>query len=165
GQRRDGFGARHALAPPEGPQDGLETGGGDVELGPLDGHRRVDMLGAGHRALPDEGAVPGAPVDAQDGPALVPPLVPGIEVVTVGQGDGRRADEVVVQAEHGAGGVAEHAVDAHAELLVGLDLLGVWRYSPSETDCSSSRTIQGLTSFSFSRKALMSTTRSRITGK
>ena len=86
--------------------------------------RRIDMLGSGHRALPDEGAVPGAPMDAQDGPALVPPLVPGIEVVTVGQGDGRRADEVVVQAEHGAGGVAEHAVDAHAELLVGLDLLG-----------------------------------------
>ena len=50
-------------------------------------------------------------------------MVAGVEVVALGQRDGRRADEVWVEAVDRAGGVAEHAVDAHAELLVGVQLL------------------------------------------
>ena len=42
---------------------------------------------------------------------------------------------------------------------------GVCKYSPSSMDSSSSRMIQGLTLGSLAMKSLMSTTRSRITGK
>ena len=49
-------------------------------------------------------------------------LVARVQVVALGQGERGRSDEVVDSPDHRAGGVAEHAVDAHAELLVAVQL-------------------------------------------
>ena len=54
-----------------------------------------------------------------------------------------------------AGGVAEHAVDAHAELLVVVQLLGRLEVlAVDHRTASSSRMIHGLTRGSFSMKSL-----------
>ena len=47
-----------------------------------------------------------------------------VEVVPLGERDRGRSDELGVETVDRAGGVAEHAVDAHAELLVGVELVG-----------------------------------------
>ena len=87
------------------------------------------------------------------------------------QGDRRRANELRLVGDHRAGRVAEHAVDAHAELL---ELLasssGDWLKVPIVEVLhvfgrSLARMIHGFTLRNFSMKPSSSTTRSRTIGK
>src|SRR5689334_16460487 len=87
-----------------------------VELRLLDRLRRVDALGAHDRALADEAAFPDALRVADDRLAQLQPLVARVEVVAPRDRRRGRAKELVVQPVNGAGRVAQHAVDALAEL-------------------------------------------------
>src|SRR5215831_18182895 len=49
-------------------------------------------------------------------PSARGPLIARVQVVALCQGDGRRAEEALLQADDWAGGIAEHAVYAHAVL-------------------------------------------------
>src|SRR5262245_19839768 len=89
----------------------------------LDGARRVDVLRTDPRAFAVERATPDAFVLRKDVQALFGALVAGIFIVALRQGDGRRADEMLIQPDDRARGVAAEAIDAHAELLVALQLL------------------------------------------
>ena len=60
--------------------------------------------------------------------------------------------------DHRTGGIAQQTVDTHAVALVGVELAGLCRYSPSERGFSSSRTIHGFTFLSFVMNDVMSTT-------
>src|SRR5262249_32672588 len=59
----------------------------------------------------------------QDVHPLVCPLITGIHVVALGQGDARGTDKYRVQTVNRTGCVAQHAIDTHAELLVAVKLL------------------------------------------
>src|SRR6185369_7686386 len=50
-------------------------------------------------------------------PPIRRPFVARVQVVTLPQSDRRWTEEIRVQCVHGACGVAQHAVDAHTELL------------------------------------------------
>src|SRR6266487_1152150 len=89
-----------------------------IELVTLDRAGRVDMLRTHLRALPHERAAPDALVLREDLEPLGRTLVAPIEVVALREGNGGRTDELRIQAVDGAGGIAQHAVDAHAVLLV-----------------------------------------------
>src|SRR6266581_8740920 len=95
------------------------------ELERLDRGRGVDALRAGDGALADERALPHARLRVQLREALVRPLVSRVPDVPQRERRGRRSDEPRARGEHGAGGVAEHAVDAQALLAVRLDLLRI----------------------------------------
>src|SRR3990170_203505 len=95
------------------------------ELEGLERSRGVDVLRADDGALPHEGALPDAALRVEPLQASVRAFVPGIPYVPQGEGGGRRADEMRVRADDRAGCVAQHAVDAHALLLVGLDVLRI----------------------------------------
>src|SRR5262245_15678061 len=90
----------------------------------LDGARRVDVLRTDPRAFAVERASPNAFVLREDVQAPFGALVARILVVALRQSDGRGADEMLVQPDDRARGVAAEAIDAHAELLVALQLLG-----------------------------------------
>ena len=90
----------------------------------LNGAGGIDVLGADARAFADEGAAPDGVMLGEDGEAVFGALITGIEIVTLGERDGGGAGKERVETIDGAGGVAEHAVDAHAELLEGLELFG-----------------------------------------
>src|SRR4029450_5995249 len=89
----------------------------------LNGARRVDILRANPRALAVERAAPDAFVLRKDVQAFVGPLVAGILVVALRQRYGGRPDEMLVQPDDRASGVTAEAIDAHAELLIGVQLL------------------------------------------
>src|SRR5207247_7697910 len=116
-------GARRSSRPPREEQrpDPLGRAG---ELVLLDGARGIHVLGAHLRALAHEGALPDAVAFGEDLQALRRPLVPRVHVIALGQGDGGRTDEARLKSVDGARGVAEHAVDAQAELLVRIELIG-----------------------------------------
>src|SRR5207245_1940614 len=125
GTTADGKGCSGRRRSPRPPREKrLEPVGRARELVLLDGSRRVYVLGARLRALAHEGALPHAVVLGEDLQPLPRSLVTGVHVVALGEGDGRGADEAGLQAVDGAGGVAQQAVDAHAELLVGVELVG-----------------------------------------
>src|SRR5437870_785305 len=81
------------------------------------------MLGTDFGTFAYEGAAPNPIVLREDFQPLARSLVARILVVALSQGNGGRTDEVRIEAVNRAGGVAEHAVDAHAELLVLVQLL------------------------------------------
>src|SRR5262245_33546975 len=114
--RRAERGAASLLAPPE--EEGLEPFQRRLQLVALDGPGRIDVLGTDLGAFTHEGAAPDPVVPGEDLQPLPRPLVARVEVVALGQGDGGRPEERRIQAIHRTGGVAQHAVDAHAELLV-----------------------------------------------
>ena len=91
------------------------------------------MLGADPGTFSDEGASPDSFRMSKHCHALVRTLVTGIHVVALGQRDGRRAHKNRVQPDHGTGGVAKCTVDAHAELLVAVQLLrGLQKFALAE---------------------------------
>src|SRR5215208_4181830 len=98
----------------------LERG---AQLVALDGACGIDVLRTDHATLADEGAPPDPLVLGQDLESFRGALVARIEVVALGEGDRGRPDELRVEAVDRAGGVAQHAVDAHAELLVLVHLI------------------------------------------
>src|SRR5262252_841707 len=89
----------------------------------LDGARRVDIFRTDTRAFAVERAAPDAFMLRKDVQAFFGALVAGIFVVALRQRDGRGADEMLIQPDDRARGVAAKAIDAHAELLVALQLL------------------------------------------
>src|SRR5262245_24178111 len=89
----------------------------------LDGARRVDVLRTDPRAFAVEGSAPYAFMLRKAVQSPFGALVARVLVVALRQRDGRRAYEMLVQADDGARGVAAEAIDAHAELLVALQLL------------------------------------------
>src|SRR5260370_6219371 len=82
------------------------------------------MLGANARAFTDKRAAPDGVVLRENGEAVFCAFVARIEIVALGESDGGRTGEQRIEAVDGASGVAEHAVDAHTVLLVGVELLG-----------------------------------------
>ncbi len=90
----------------------------------LDGAGRVNILGADFCAFAYESTIPDAAFLGKNVQAFLRSHVAGVQVIPLGQRDGRRAGEAGLQAIDGACGIAEHAVDAHAELLVGIQLVG-----------------------------------------
>src|SRR5204863_3697394 len=74
------------------------------------------------RALANEGAAPDASVVRENLQALLGGFIPRVQVVALGQRDRRRSDEFRLQSHDGARRVTEHAVDALAELPVGVQL-------------------------------------------
>src|SRR4030095_8792163 len=84
----------------------------------LDGAGRIDMLRTDLRALADEGAPPDARVLRQHFHALRRALIAVIEVVPLRQRDGGGSDEFRIQPVDRTRRITQHAVDAHAELLV-----------------------------------------------
>src|SRR5712692_4691820 len=95
---------------------------GGLELGLLDGLGRIDALGAYHRAFAHEAALPDALGVREYRQPILQTLVARVEVVAPRERGRRRAEELVVQAVDRAGRVAEHAVDALAELAELIDL-------------------------------------------
>src|SRR3989442_4833718 len=81
------------------------------------------MLGADPRAITDKRATPDSVVRDEDVEQLIRPLVQGVYVIPLRQGDGRRSTEKRIQSVHRTRGVAQQAIDAHAELLEGVQLL------------------------------------------
>src|SRR5215510_2780209 len=96
---------------------------GACELVTLDGAGRIDMLRTDLRALADERAPPDALVLRQHFHALRSALIPVVEVVPLSKGDGGGADEFRIEPVHRTRRIAQHAVDAHTELLVFVKLL------------------------------------------
>src|SRR3990170_2418181 len=94
------------------------------DLQALDRGRGVDLLWADDGTLADERALPDPRLRGQAAEPRVRALVAGVPDVPVREGGGRGPDEVLAPSEHGARRIAQHAVDAHALLPVGLDLLG-----------------------------------------
>src|SRR5262245_18802105 len=94
-----------------------------VELVSLDCAGRIDVLRADLRALAHERAPPDTLVGREHLQPFPSALVARIEVVPLRERDGRRPDELWIEPVYRAGRVAEHAVDAHAERLVRLELL------------------------------------------
>src|SRR4029077_4928576 len=94
-----------------------------VQLCLLDRLGRVNAFGTDHGALADEAALPDAVRVGKRRQSLLGALVARVEVVPACQRDCRRAEELVVEPVNGAGRVAEHAVDALAELAEVGDLL------------------------------------------
>src|SRR2546426_12709486 len=88
------------------------------QLGTLYGARRIDVLRTRDRAVTHERAVPHPVHAAQDRFPLGTALIPRIEVIALGQRDCRRSEEAGLQGVYRTGRVTEHAVDAHAVLLV-----------------------------------------------
>src|SRR3989449_9902185 len=88
------------------------------QLGTLYGARRIDVLRTRDRALAHERAVPDPVLAAQDRLPLGTALIPRIEVIALGQRDRSRSEEAGLQGVYRTGRVTEHAVDAHAVLLV-----------------------------------------------
>jgi hypothetical protein len=82
------------------------------------------VLRAHLAALVGVGAREDRPLAAEDLVAQAVALVSGIQVVAVAERDGGGADELGLVGDHRAGGVAEHAVDAHAEVPELFELLG-----------------------------------------
>ncbi len=75
------------------------------------------MLGTGDGAGVGEGAIPHPFRRRNLFVTLGEPLVTGIRIVSVGQGQGRGTDELRMQPILGAGRIAAQAVDAEGELL------------------------------------------------
>src|SRR5882672_4212558 len=96
-----------------------------AQLVALNGTGRIDVLGTDLRAFADKGAPPDTLMVREDLEPLARALVARIQVVPLGEGDGGRADELGIEAVDRARRIAQHAVDAHAELLVLVHLL--WR--------------------------------------
>src|SRR5206468_3049641 len=86
-----------------------------LQLVPLNGSGRIDMLRTDLGAFADERTAPDAIVLGEDLHPLCRSLVAAVQIVALREGDGGRANEVWIEAIYGARGVAEHAVDAHAE--------------------------------------------------
>src|SRR5262245_26761652 len=104
-------------------EEGLHPVERGAQLVALDGPGRIDVLRTDPGALPHEGTTPDPGVVGEDLHPLRGSLVARIQVVALGEGDGGRSDELRVQAVDRAGRVAQHAVDAHAERLVLVQLL------------------------------------------
>src|SRR5262249_50033556 len=110
--------ARSGSSRPPRQEEALEPLQRRVQLVALDGAGGGHVLRTDLGAFADERAAPDALVLRQESPPLPRPLVARVEVVPLGQRDGGRPEELRVQAVDRAGGVAQHAVDAHAVLLV-----------------------------------------------
>src|ERR1700730_10789297 len=82
------------------------------------------MLGTDLGALADKRAPPDSVVLREDIEPVAGPFVAGVQVVPLSQRDGRRSTEQRVQSINRTGRVTQQAIDAHAELLIGLQLLG-----------------------------------------
>src|SRR5262245_47482973 len=91
----------------------------------LNGSGRVDILRTCLGAFTDEGAAPDSLVLREDVETLISSLVSRILVIALCESHGRRSDEMLIQPVDRTGGITDHTVDAHAELLVALQLL--WR--------------------------------------
>src|SRR5262245_12503843 len=89
----------------------------------LDGARRVDILRTDPRAFAVERAAPDALMLRKDVQAFFGALIAGILIVTLRQRNGCGTNEMLIQPDDRARGVAAEAIDAHAELLVALQLL------------------------------------------
>src|SRR5262245_18838287 len=89
----------------------------------LNGASRVDILRANPRTFAVECAPPDPLVLRKDVQAFFSPLVAGILVVALRQRDGRGPDEMLIQPDDRARRVAAEAIDAHAELLIAVQLL------------------------------------------
>src|SRR6266404_6663795 len=94
-----------------------------VQLRLLNRLGRVDALGTDNRAFAHEAALPDALGVRDHRQPLLDALVARIQVVASRERGRGRAEELIVQAVHRAGRVAEHAVDAFAELAELVDLL------------------------------------------
>src|ERR1700737_3138785 len=79
--------------------------------------RWIDSLRTSRRAFANECARPGAVGRGEYVSAIRRAFVARVQVVTLTQSDRRWTEEVHVQRVHRACRVAQHAVDAHAELL------------------------------------------------
>src|SRR5262245_27634197 len=83
----------------------------------LDSSGRIDVFGTHLRALTDERTSPDAFVLGQQLHALAGAFVASVEVVALGESNRGRADELGIEAVNRARGIAQHAIDAHAELF------------------------------------------------
>src|SRR5712671_6056603 len=82
------------------------------------------MLGANPRALPNESASPYAVRMSQRCHAFGRSLVTAVQVISLRQRQRRRPHEILIEPHHRTSRVAQCTVDAHAELLVEVQLLG-----------------------------------------
>ncbi|EXI74001.1 MAG: hypothetical protein AW07_02139 [Candidatus Accumulibacter sp. SK-11] len=82
------------------------------------------MLRTDLRAVTDGGAVEHAFLGIDQFHPLGLAAIPRIDVVAMQQRRRRRSDEARIETKLRAGGIAQQAVDARAELLVGIELLG-----------------------------------------
>src|SRR5262249_28817483 len=87
-------------------------------FGLLDGRGRVHILGTDFRALPDKGTLPDPLMPGDYSFPLVLTLITGVEIVPLRQRNGGRTDEGGFEPINGAGRVAQHTVDTHAELFI-----------------------------------------------
>src|SRR6266542_2270184 len=104
-------------------QEGLQRIQRSAQLVTLHGTGGIDILRTDLSAFSHEGATPNAFVLGKDLESFARAFVARVEVVSLGEGNGRRPDELLVQAVDRAGSVTQHAVDAHAELHVVVHLL------------------------------------------
>src|SRR5262245_11334718 len=92
-------------------------------LGLLNGSGGVHVFRTNPAALADERALPDAFAAGDHlGPDLLCPVA-RVEIVALGQGDRRWSQELGLQPIDRAGRVTQHAVDAHAVLLILGELL------------------------------------------
>src|SRR5213080_1696850 len=89
----------------------------------LDGAGRVHVLGTNLGALSHERASPDSLMLGQHVHALMRALVTRVHVVALRERDRRWANEYRIETIYRTGGVTQQAIDAHAELLVAIELI------------------------------------------
>ena len=111
---------------PQGKSQDLNQSAAPGQFILLDRPGRIDPFRAGLGAFADERALPDAVVRRANLHAFLRRLVARVIVVSLGQRDGRGTDEARLQSINRAGGIAQHTVDAGAELLVDIQLVAVF---------------------------------------
>src|SRR5262249_27995454 len=96
----------------------LEPLQGRPQLIALNGPGRINMFRTNPGAFANKRATPDTLMIGENLKPLAGTLIARVEIIALGKGDGGRADELGIEAIDGAGSIAEHAVNTHAELLV-----------------------------------------------
>ncbi len=91
---------------------------------------RVDVLRTNFGAVTHKGTAPHAVLAVKLRHTFFFTVVAAVLVIAVRQGNGGRADELLVQAKLWTGCVAQAAVDAAGELMVFCHLRRVWVFGP-----------------------------------
>src|SRR5271165_3487566 len=83
---------------------------------------RIDVLGANSGTFTDKCTAPYSVGMCEHGNALPGAFVARIHVIALGKGQRGRANKYGIESDDGTSRITQGAVDAHAELLVSIDL-------------------------------------------
>ena len=76
------------------------------------------MLRTDNTALPHKSTLPDSIVAGDDFLPGIPALVPGVQVVPLGKGNGGGSDKGRIKSINGTGSITEHAVNTHRVLFI-----------------------------------------------